>query len=76
MPKTITSIDEYNDFEFKAGQQFQVVNAKYLIKNINGVLFVVDHENYGSEINQDGQVDHLKHAIECNQIIQHLVSEK
>lgn len=76
MPRTITSIDEYNNFEFKAGQKFKVVNAKYEIKNINGVLFVVDPENYGSEIKQDGQVDYLKYAIECNQTIQHIVNEE
>ena len=69
MAVIISNLSEYESFEFESGQEFKVVNAKYKIKDVNGVLFVTDLENYGSKIKQKGQSDHLKHALECNQII-------
>jgi hypothetical protein len=72
MLQTIGNIEEYNSFEFKEGQKFQVVNAHFEIKKINDVLWVVDPENYGSEVQQKGQADSLKTAIQSNFKIQQL----
>lgn len=56
--------DDYNSFNFSEGQKFRVVNALYEIKKIDGDLFVLDPDNYGSKVKQEGKSDYLKFAIE------------
>ena len=74
MSTTITNLVEYNNFAFKAGQKFQIVNAFFDIKEIEGVLFVVDHEGYGSELKEKGKSDAFKFAIESNKEIKQIAS--
>ena len=67
--KKITSLAEYENFDFQAGQEFKVLNSHYTVKKINGCLFILDKDNYGSELKLKNQTDHLKFALECNQEI-------
>jgi hypothetical protein len=69
MKTIISSLAEYENFQFRKGQKFKVVNALFEIKEINGVLWVVDPENYGSEIKQEGCSDSLKGALEMGKTI-------
>jgi len=70
MATTITTIDEYNAFEFKDGQKFKVVNATYEIKDLDGQLYVIDADGFGGKLQQEGESDMFKFALECNKIIE------
>jgi hypothetical protein len=62
---TITTIQEYNDFEFKEGQSFKIGVLEYSIINKNGQLWTKDQDGYGGELKLKNTSDSFKWAIEC-----------
>jgi hypothetical protein len=41
---SIITIEDYNNFDFKDGQRFKIINSTFTIKNIDGDLFILDFE--------------------------------